>query len=100
MFLGVDMKRYLVFCKDQNQWDDYAEKFRIALIGSLFNTFKKKEDSFVITDNLGKQQVFVKMIPCKNYRKSFPLGYGILSEKIWLCDKNEFVDLAWVGKYL
>lgn len=100
MYLGVDMKRYLVFCKDQKQWDAYVETNRVCLIGSLFHTFKKNEDSFTITNNLGSQHVFVKMIPCKNYRKSFPLWYGFGAEKIWLADKEEFEHLAFVDKYL
>lgn len=94
------MKRYLVFCKDQKQWDDYVETYRVCLIGSLFNTFEKRDNSFIITDNLGNAQVFIKMIPCKDYRKTIPVGYGAFCEKIWLTPKKEFVGLAWVDKYL
>lgn len=97
---GVDMKKYLVFCKDQEQWDDYVKTHIFCLLGSLFFTFKDKGDSFIITDNLGNQSVYVKMVPCKDYRKSFPLWYGFSAEKIWLTDEKEFVNLAWVDKYL
>ena len=95
------MKRYLVFCKDQKQWDDYTKTHELCIKQSGIFTIDVRDNSFILTNKRdGKQYVYTKMIPCKNYRKSFSLGYGILSEKIWLCDENEFVDLAWVDKYL
>lgn len=86
------MKKYLVFCKDQKQWDAYVETHRVCAQQSHIFTIDTRDNSFILTDNInGRQYTYIKMIPCKNYRKSFPIGYSLMCEKIWLCNKTEFM---------
>lgn len=95
------MKGYLVFCRDQKQWDEFVIIQELCVRQSKIFTIDVRDNSFILTDsNNGEYSTYIKMIPCKDYRKSFPLGYGILSEKIWLADKEEFEHLAFVDKYL
>ena len=101
MYLGVDMKRYLVFCKDQKQWDEFVITQELCVRQSKIFTIDVRDNSFILADNInGGQSTYIKMIPCKNYRKTFPIGYSLMCEKIWLCDKEEFENLTWVDKYL
>ena len=94
------MKRYLVFCKNQKQWDDYVETHMVCVKYSKIMEMYPKDNSFSIFDNYGNTSVYIKMIPSDEYIDTVPITYKLLSEKIWLCDKKEFVDLAWVDKYL
>lgn len=94
------MKRYLVFCKDQKQWDNYVETHMVCVKYSNIMEMYPRDNSFSIIDNYRNTSVYVKMLPSEEYRDSIPITYKLLSDKIWLCDENEFVNLAFVDKYL
>lgn len=93
------MKRYLVMCKDNQQWSEYVRTHEVCIKQSNIFTIDIRDNSFIITDNHGEQYTYVKVIPESKYRDNLPTFYKVFAEKIWLCTKEEYLNLAMVDKY-
>jgi hypothetical protein len=83
------MKRYLVMCITDNQWEDYVETHRFCTEESLTLTMEEKENSFILKDSIGyTEAVYVKCTP----KCEVPQFYARIAEKIWLSGKGWFSE--------
>lgn len=81
------MKRYLVMCIDDSQWEAYIETHRYCVHTSHTMTMEEKENSFIIKDSIGyTDAVYVKCTP----KTEVPQFYARIAEKIWLSGKGWF----------
>lgn len=79
------MKRYLVICINDDQWEDYIETHRFLTEKSLTLTMEEKENSFILKDSLDNTDaVYVK---CTSSCE-VPQFYVRIAEKIWLSGKG------------
>ena len=83
------MKHYLVFCKDDQQWDEYVRKIEDKTEQSLTLNLENRLNSFIIHRHYGESWVFIKSLPDTKHDKY--LTQIIQPEQIWLCTKEEFV---------
>lgn len=81
------MKRYLVMCKDEQQWLDYLIKHQVLTEGSLITDMDDRHISFILHDKSSDDVIYYKVTP-STLLCQIPLGR--MFDRIWLCEKEEF----------
>ena len=85
------MKHYLIFCKDDQQWNEYVETHEYILKDSLCNSLEVRDNSMILHKKCGfeSESVYIKVTP--QTVDSYIPSCLLFKEQIWLCDKEEFV---------
>lgn len=87
----MGMNKYLVFCKDDQQWVDYVNRHEKLLCDSLAISLEVRDNSLIFHDvyNPEDGRIYIKITP-QTVNTYVPI-YLLFKEQIWLCDKGEFV---------
>lgn len=84
------MKKYLVMCKDEQQWLDYLIKHQVLTEGSLITDMDDRHNSFILQDKHYQGNVVYFKVTPSTINCMLPY-HKLHSGRIWLCDKEEFV---------
>jgi len=85
------MKHYLIFCKDDTQWNEYVDTHERILQDSLSINLEVRENSLIFHDVYHPEdgRIYIKITPATV--DTYIPSYLLFKEQVWLCEKEEFV---------